>query len=45
VLAHPDYYALREELIGFLEAQGHRGAPEGGASQPVNVVKKREAVA
>lgn len=24
VMDHPDYYALRERLIGFLEEQGHR---------------------
>ena len=24
LLAHPRYYALREELIGFLEACGHQ---------------------
>jgi hypothetical protein len=23
-LSHPEYYELREELIGFLEAQGTR---------------------
>jgi nitrate/nitrite transport system ATP-binding protein len=28
VLAHSDYYALREELIGFLEEQAHEGAAE-----------------
>ena len=26
VLEHPDYYALREEIIGFLEEQGTRAA-------------------
>ena len=26
VLDHPDYYALRDELIGFLEGQEHGGA-------------------
>jgi ABC-type sulfate/molybdate transport systems ATPase subunit len=25
VLDHPDYYALRDELIGFLEGQEHGG--------------------
>jgi nitrate ABC transporter ATP-binding subunit len=25
VLEHPDYYALREKMIGFLEGQDHRG--------------------
>ena len=28
VLAHPDYYALREELIGFLAAQSTHGLKE-----------------
>jgi nitrate ABC transporter ATP-binding subunit len=28
VLAHPDYYSLREELIGFLAAQGPSGHEE-----------------
>ena len=45
VLAHPDYYALREELIGFLGAQGHGGAAEERARDTVQVVKEREAVA
>jgi nitrate ABC transporter ATP-binding subunit len=45
VLAHPDYYALREELIGFLGAQGQRGPAEEGAKSPIEVVKEREAVA
>jgi len=27
VMAHPDYYVLRERLIGFLEDQAHPGAP------------------
>jgi nitrate ABC transporter ATP-binding subunit len=45
VLAHPDYYALREELIGFLGAQGHGDAAEEGAPDKLQVVKEREAVA
>jgi hypothetical protein len=24
VMEHPDYYKLRERLIGFLEGQGHK---------------------
>jgi nitrate/nitrite transport system ATP-binding protein len=28
VLEHPDYYPLREEIIGFLEDQGHPDAEE-----------------
>jgi sulfate transport system ATP-binding protein len=31
VLAHPDYYALREGLIGFLAAHGERGQTEARA--------------
>lgn len=27
VMEHPDYYNLREQLIGFLEEQGHKKAP------------------
>jgi hypothetical protein len=27
VLEHPDYYALREKMIGFLESQEHPGQP------------------
>jgi ABC-type nitrate/sulfonate/bicarbonate transport system ATPase subunit len=36
VLAHPDYYALREELIGFLGAQVHGSetAATGRAADP-----------
>jgi hypothetical protein len=45
VLAHPDYYALREELIGFLGAQGHEGAGERRPREAVEAVKEREAVA
>ncbi len=32
VLEHPEYYPLREEIIGFLEEQDHR--PEPGAEPP-----------
>src|SRR4026209_2720109 len=28
VLEHPDYYKLRESMIGFLESQDHRGEPK-----------------
>ena len=28
VMAHPDYYRLRERLIGFLEGQAHVKAPK-----------------
>jgi len=28
VMEHPEYYALRERLIGFLEDQGHQRKPE-----------------
>jgi nitrate ABC transporter ATP-binding subunit len=45
VLAHSDYYALREELIGFLEAQGHGKVAEASAKEPVEVAEEREAVA
>jgi nitrate ABC transporter ATP-binding subunit len=31
VLEHPDYYRLREELIGFLEDQAHPGASAAAA--------------
>jgi len=33
VLEHPDYYNLREKMIGFLESQEHRG----GTPEPENV--------
>jgi nitrate ABC transporter ATP-binding subunit len=38
VLEHPDYYNLRENLIGFLEAQEHRGE----APQPPPVPPARQ---
>jgi ABC-type nitrate/sulfonate/bicarbonate transport system ATPase subunit len=44
VLEHGDYYALREELIGFLEGQGARGGKE-PASDVVEMTKEKEAVA
>ncbi len=36
VLNHPDYYRLREELITFLEDQGHPGQEE-KTEEPANV--------
>jgi nitrate ABC transporter ATP-binding subunit len=33
VLNHPDYYRLREHLIGFLEGQDHRKASHAGAER------------
>jgi ABC-type nitrate/sulfonate/bicarbonate transport system ATPase subunit len=46
VLAHPDYYDLREELIGFLGAQGHGGAAEESAAMTAEISgEEREAVA
>ena len=33
VMAHPDYYPLRERLIGFLEDQAHPAPEEEGALQ------------
>ena len=33
VLEHPDYYNLRERLIGFLESQDHRRRAEQAARQ------------
>jgi len=44
VLAHADYYSLREELIGFLEAQGH-GSPADGSAGETAEVGDKEAVA
>jgi ABC-type nitrate/sulfonate/bicarbonate transport system ATPase subunit len=43
VLAHPDYYALREEMIGFLAAQAQRSPEEQEAAGASRAVK--EAVA
>jgi nitrate ABC transporter ATP-binding subunit len=43
VLEHPDYYSLREELIGFLAGQGHRPEPE--AKSAFQAEKEKEAVA
>ncbi len=43
VLAHRDYYGLREELIGFLAAQGSRSAP--AARRPLALGGEEEAVA
>jgi nitrate/nitrite transport system ATP-binding protein len=34
VLEHPDYYSLREKLIGFLESQDHRGETPAPAPAP-----------
>ena len=33
VLEHPDYYELRERLIGFLESQDHRKRAAGAAQR------------
>jgi nitrate/nitrite transport system ATP-binding protein len=44
VLEHPDYYSLREELIGFLSAEGGR-PPSLGSLETETVVQEREAVA
>src|SRR5258706_654636 len=38
VLEHPDYYRLREKLIGFLESQEHRG--EAPAAMPAPPTRK-----
>ena len=45
VLAHPDYYALREELIGFLGVQGDRGSRTATGPGRVEIVQESEAVA
>jgi nitrate/nitrite transport system ATP-binding protein len=37
VMDHPDYYVLRERLIGFLEDQAHTRAPTSDAPQAVPV--------
>jgi nitrate/nitrite transport system ATP-binding protein len=34
VLEHPDYYRLREHLIGFLEGQDHRNRPPQASEEP-----------
>ena len=44
VLEHADYYPLREQLIGFLEGQGQRSAPEERALE-ISHIGEREAVA
>jgi hypothetical protein len=41
VLEHPDYYRLREKLIGFLESQEHRG--EAPAAKPAAPPRKESA--
>jgi hypothetical protein len=38
VLEHPDYYRLREKLIGFLESQERRDEPSSPRSRPVAMV-------
>jgi nitrate ABC transporter ATP-binding subunit len=43
VLAHPEYYSLREELIGFLEVQGH-GSPADETAREISSVGETEAV-
>jgi nitrate ABC transporter ATP-binding subunit len=40
VLEHPEYYALRERLLGFLESQSHK-EPEPVAEAPVVARKPR----
>jgi ABC-type nitrate/sulfonate/bicarbonate transport system ATPase subunit len=46
VLAHPDYYLLREELIGFLADQAQRTPrPESARGDAAPVAEEREAVA
>jgi nitrate ABC transporter ATP-binding subunit len=45
VLSHPEYYALREELIGFLGAQGGQGEPAEAGPDPLAVAQESEAVA
>jgi nitrate/nitrite transport system ATP-binding protein len=32
VLEHPEYYVLREQIIGFLEEQGRHPPPDGGGA-------------
>ncbi len=44
VLEHPEYYSLREELIGFLSAEGGR-PPSRGGLETETVIQEREAVA
>jgi nitrate/nitrite transport system ATP-binding protein len=44
VLEHPDYYSLREELIGFLSGQGEHREESSTAAQ-YEAKKKQEAVA
>ena len=34
VMAHPDYYRLREHLISFLEEHAHRPQPAPASAQP-----------
>ena len=34
VMAHPDYYRLREHLISFLEEHAHRPQPSSATAQP-----------
>ena len=34
VLAHPDYYQLREHLISFLEEHAHRPQPSPATNEP-----------
>jgi nitrate/nitrite transport system ATP-binding protein len=44
VLDHPDYYALREELIGFLEGQ-HRRSGTVSQTAKATITEEKEAVA
>jgi nitrate ABC transporter ATP-binding subunit len=47
VLEHPEYYKLRESMIGFLESQDHRGEPAAppaeSEEEPVDAVPTLEA--
>jgi nitrate/nitrite transport system ATP-binding protein len=43
VLEHPEYYPLREKMIGFLESQEHRGEAPVAAPQPKPAPGKKEA--
>jgi nitrate/nitrite transport system ATP-binding protein len=48
VMEHPDYYSLRERIIGFLEAQGHKKdgpAARNEAEEPAALMTAEPAVA
>ncbi|HVE41762.1 MAG TPA: ABC transporter ATP-binding protein [Planctomycetota bacterium] len=42
VLEHPEYYHLRENLIGFLEGQEHREAPPSAPAARTNTTPGKE---